>query len=88
FPILRCSSKAVRRRKLRLRFAFSGALCLEKNLRGLKISRYCVAPQKQLDVGNYAFALLFPVRCVLKKICAALLYPIDDYRKSYLRCFD
>ena len=31
-------------------------------------SSYCVAPQKQLDVGNYAFALLFAVRLVLQKI--------------------
>jgi len=36
-----------------------------------KTSRYCVAPQKQLDVGNYAFALLFAVRLVSKSFCAA-----------------
>ena len=35
-----------------------------------KTSRYCVAPQKQLDVGNYAFALLFAVRLVSKSFCA------------------
>ena len=68
--ILRCSSKSARRRKLRLRFAFCGAPCLRKNLLRQEFRRlatfyvYCVAPQNQLDVGNYAFALLFAVRLV------------------------
>ncbi len=31
-------------------------------MRPTKTVKCCVAPQKQLDVGNYAFALLFAVR--------------------------
>jgi hypothetical protein len=35
-------------------------------MRLLQIPEYCVVPQKQLDVGNYAFALLFAVRLVFR----------------------
>ena len=34
----------------------------------LRIFLYNVATQKRLDVGNYAFALLFPLRLVYGKI--------------------
>ena len=34
----------------------------------VNFSRCCVAPQKRLDVENYAFVLLFPVRLASKKI--------------------
>jgi len=32
-----------------------------------------VAPQKRLDIGNYACALLFPVRLALKQIYAVFV---------------
>ena len=31
-------------------------------------SKYCVTTQKRLDIGNYACALLFPLRIVFEKI--------------------
>ena len=40
----------------------------------LKFSQYFVTPQKQLDVGNYAFALLFSVRLVLQKFQRLKVY--------------
>ena len=37
------------------------------DIRLLKFVQYSVAPQKRLGVGNYAIALLFPVRLVLNE---------------------
>ena len=37
------------------------------NVRLLKSVQYCVAPAKQLDVGNYVIALLCAVRLVLNR---------------------
>jgi hypothetical protein len=37
------------------------------NIRPFRFVQYCVAPAKQLDVGNYVIALLCAVRLALSK---------------------